>query len=76
MSEFKERETDKFMQFYFLIRTTYLNHRLLGADHYLAKEFAFDKLDFWENQFFFEQLREKNLTLYDLLSLEQRVDFQ
>ena len=64
------------MELYFIIRTTYLEKRFNGADHYLAKEVAFDKLDYLETQFFFEELREKNLTIYDLLSLEQRIDFE
>lgn len=67
---------DKFMELYFIIRTTYLEKRFHGADYYLSKQIAFDKLDYLETQFFFEELREKNLTIYDLLSLEQRIDFK
>ena len=64
---------EKFKELYFRIRDKYIAGVLNGIDHYVAKDDAFSLITYEENQFFFDQLYHRNLTLYDCLSLEARI---
>ena len=64
---------EKFKIIYFRIRDRYIAGVLNGVDHYTAKDDAFCLITYQENQFFFDQLYHRNLTLYDCLSLEPRI---
>ena len=67
---------EKFKIIYFKLRKKYISELLEGNDNYQSKENAFTLLTYDEKNFFFEQLRDRNLTLYDCLSLtEERLIF-
>ena len=74
--DIEELNLQKFKGLYFQVRDRYIADVLNGVDHYDAKENAFSILNYYEYQFFFEQLYQRNLTLYDCLSLtEERLIF-
>ena len=67
MSEFEERETEAFMKIYFTLRESYSQNLKMGADHYQSKKTAFEHINELETMFFWEQLRSRDMTLYDCL---------
>ena len=69
----EDQTLEKFKIIYFRIRDRYIAGVLNGIDHYTAKDDAFSLITYQENQFFFDQLYNRNLTLCDCLSLEPRI---
>ena len=67
---------EKFKIIYFKLRKKYISELLKGIDNYQSKQNAFSLITYHEKNFFFQQLRDRNLTLYDCLSLtEERLIF-
>ena len=68
MTHFDEEETEAFMKIYFALRKSYKTNRDLGCSTTNAKEDAFNRINEYDTNFFWEQLKSRGMTLYDCLS--------